>query len=216
MYQPRPHRVDDRARCLAFIRERPLGLLVTAGAGLAANPLPFSLDEQPGGGTFLRAHMARDNPQWRDAPCDAIAVFLDPGSYVTPTWYATKKTTREVVPTWNYVCVQARGALRAVEDRAWLRTQIDALTAEQEKGAAEPWRPSDAPADFIERMMDAIVGVELRVDSLEGKWKASQTRVAEDRAGVVAGLRARGGEASLEMADIVEREGVARGANNVA
>ncbi len=207
MHQPRLHRVDDLARKHAFMRGNPLGLLVTSGAGgLMANPLPFHLDADAGEKGALRAHVARANRQWREAGGEALVVFQDPGVYVTPSFYATKSLTHEVVPTWNYVCVQARGILRVIEDRVWLRRQLDALTAAGESTRAVPWAPADAPRDFLERMMDAIVGLEITVTSIEGKWKVSQNRNEIDRNGVIAGLRAQGDGAALRMADLVEQE----------
>ena len=208
MYQPRPHRVEDRALQHAFMRAHPLGLLITNGpGGLMANPLPFHLEATAGGAGVLRAHMARANPQWREMSLidEALIVFQDPGVYVTPSWYPTKRETHEVVPTWNYVCAQARGPMRAIEDRAWLRAQIDAMTEMREADRAEPWAPADAPRDYIERMIDAVVGVEMTIRVIEGKWKASQNRSRADRAGVVEGLRAAGDATSLRMADLIER-----------
>jgi transcriptional regulator len=208
MYQPRVHEVDDLARQHEFVRANPLGLLVTNGpGGLMANPLPFHLDETAGPFGALRVHVARANPQWREADGErrALVVFQDPGVYVTPSWYATKRETGKVVPTWNYVCVQARGSLRVVDDPAWLRRQLDALTASREAARETPWTVDDAPADYVEQMMNAVIGLEMTIESIEGKWKVSQNRVAADRAGVVDGLRAEADDASSRMADLVER-----------
>ncbi len=208
MYQPRLHRVDDLALQQAFMRAHPLALLTTCGqAGLMANLVPFHLDEAEGKLGTLRAHIARANPHWREADGarEALVVFQDPGVYVTPSWYATKRVTGEVVPTWNYVCVQARGVLRAIDKREWLRRQIDALTADHEASRAAPWSPADAPADFLDKMMAAVIGLELTITGIEGKWKVSQNRTASDRAGVIEGLRAAGDEASARMAERVER-----------
>ena len=213
MYLPRPHRVEDRALQHDFIRANPLGLLVTNGpGGLIANPLPFHLDAKAGDAAVLCAHMARANPQWREigAIKEALIVFQNPGVYVTPSWYPSKRETHEVVPTWNYVCVQARGPMRVIEDRAWLHARIDEMTAAREAGRAAPWSPSDAPADFIERMIDAVVGVEMTIERLDGKWKTSQNRSRADREGVVEGLRADGDAAALHMADLVQRTGETR------
>lgn len=189
MYEPVYHREDDVARQAALIRARPLGLLITNGAGgLNANPIPFLLEETDGA-LRLVAHMARANPQWREAG-EALVVFTDADAYVSPEFYATKKETGKVVPTWNYATVHVHGTLRAIEDRDWLRAQVNALTLAHEKDRAVPWAVSDAPDAYIDQMLRAIVGIEIAVSRIEGKWKVSQNRTPEDRAGVVAGLEA--------------------------
>ena len=189
MYQPVYHREDDVARQAALIRARPLGLLITNGAGgLNANPIPLLLEETDGA-LRLVAHMARANPQWREAG-EALVVFTDADAYVSPEFYATKKETGKVVPTWNYATVHVHGTLRAIEDRDWLRAQVNALTLAHEKDRAVPWAVSDAPDAYIDQMLRAIVGIEIAVSRIEGKWKVSQNRTPEDRAGVVAGLEA--------------------------
>lgn len=192
MYKP-PAFVEDRTEVLHdLIRTHPLGLLITSGAGgLIANPVPFQLVTD--GEVTLRAHLSRANPQLADIDgADCLVVFQGPQAYVSPAWYATKAETGKVVPTWNYITVQARGRARRIEDPSWLRVQIDALTQAQENGLAEPWTVEDAPADFIAAQIRGIVGVEIPVERMEGKWKLSQNRSAADRAGVVAGLKAAG------------------------
>ena len=210
MYEPPLHREDDLAKQHALVRARPLGLLISHGPqGLLANAIPFLLDSAASRLGTLRAHMARANPQWRDLRDnpEALAVFQGPDHYVSPSWYATKRETHKVVPTWNYVMVQARGAARVFEDDAWLSSQIEALTRAQEAARAEPWAVSDAPADFIAMQRKAIVGIEIEIADIRGKWKTSQNRSAEDRAGVVAGLEALGDEEALAMAAIVRETG---------
>lgn len=209
MYQPAAHKVDDAARLHDFIRANPLGLFITHGrGGLIANPVPFVLDASAGKSGVLRAHMARANPQWRDVlPAnEALVVFQDPGLYITPSWYATKRDTGRVVPTWNYVCVQARGPWRAIEDRAWLRALVETLTDIHEGRRAAPWAVSDAPADFLDAQLAAIVGIEIEIADLHGKWKVSQNKTNDDRAGVIAGLNAESAEAAHAMAGRVESE----------
>jgi transcriptional regulator len=189
-----PAFMEDRQDVLhGLIRSHPLGLLITAGsAGLIANPIPFQLVEDGGHGT-LRAHLSRANPQLADIDgADCLVVFQGPQAYVSPAWYVTKQETGKVVPTWNYMVVQAHGRGRRIEDPAWLRAQIEALTGAHEAGAAEPWAVDDAPADFIAAQIRGIVGVEIPVTQLDGKWKLSQNRSAADRAGVVEGLKAAG------------------------
>ncbi len=208
MYVPPLHRLDDAAAQHALIAARALGLLITNGAsGLIANPAPFLLDRPAGGQGVLRAHLARANPQWREheSSREALVVFQDVDVYVTPSWYATKRETGEVVPTWNYSAVHVYGTLRAIEDRDWLRRLVGDLTERHEASRAAPWKVSDAPDEYIERMLRAIVGIEITITRIEGKAKVSQNRAAADRAGVVAGLREQGGDAALRMADQIEQ-----------
>jgi transcriptional regulator len=202
MYEPPLHRQDDLAAQHALIRAHPLGLLISHGpSGLLANAIPFTLVDDGSPFGMLRCHVARANPQWRDlqAASEALVVFQDAGSYITPSWYATKRETGKVVPTWNYLMVQARGAPRVVETAEWLRAQIEQLTNEREAHREKRWAVGDAPEDFIAQQMRAIVGVEIPVADMRGKWKASQNRNDADRAGVVEGL----GEAGDPMAEIV-------------
>ncbi len=211
MYEPPLHREDDLVRQHALIRARPLGLLISAGSqGLLANAIPFLID--PGASPLgtLQAHMARANPQWRElaqAP-QALVVFQGAEHYISPSWYATKQETGRVVPTWNYVMVQARGLARVIEDDAWLARQIEALTRSRELARERPWAVGDAPADFIALQRRAIIGVEIEILDIRGKWKASQNRSAADRKGVVAGLEALDDDAEAQaMAGIVRDAG---------
>ena len=201
MYQPPHFREEARAALAGLVRDHPLGLLVTAGpAGLVANPVPFLLYPEGEHGV-LRAHLARANPHWQEleAVAECLVVFQGPDAYVTPAWYATKRETGRVVPTWNYATVQVRGRPRAVSDAAWLRRQVDDLTAAREGGRPEPWAVSDAPAPFVAAQLRAIVGVEIAITAIAGKWKMSQNRAAEDRAGVARGLAAEGRGAVADL-----------------
>ena len=207
MYQPPHHREDRLEVQHALIRAHPFGLLVTLGAdGLVANSIPFILEQREPFGV-LKGHVARANSQWRDFRSDmeALVVFQGVEGYITPSWYATKRETGKVVPTWNYAIVQARGPLRLVEDRGWLADQIAALTTLLELNREAPWSVADAPAPFVEAQLKGIVGMEIPIARIEGKWKLSQNRPEADRKGVVEGLRAAGDEA---MADLVEEFGV--------
>lgn len=191
MYQPPHHREDRLDVQHALIRAHPLGALVTYGAGgLSANLVPFLLDAEPAPNGRLRGHIARANPQWRDfdPEVEALVIFQGVEHYISPAWYAAKREHGKVVPTWNYVTVQVRGRMRAIEDRDWLAAQIAALTATHEGGRPEPWAVSDAPPAFVEAQIKGIVGLEIPIASIEGKWKVSQNRPAADRAGVVEGL----------------------------
>src|SRR6201992_254664 len=209
MYQP-PHFREDRIEVQhALIRRHPLGLLITAGpAGLLANLFPFLLDAEGVEKGTLRLHIARANPQWRELEAveECLVVFQGPQDYVTPSWYATKRETGKVVPTWNYATVHVWGRPRVMNDDSWLRRQIEDLTARRESLRGAPWQVDDAPADFIAMQMRAIVGVEIPIARIEGKWKMSQNRPAADRIGVIAGFR-EAGEAGEEIAAVVEERG---------
>ncbi len=203
MYQPPHFREDDSSVQHALIRAHPLGLLVTVGpSGLEANHVPFMLNPQAG---LLQGHLARPNPQWQgfDSAIEALVVFQGPEAYISPSWYAVKAETGKVVPTWNYAVVQVHGRLRVIEDHDWLRAQIEDLTRSQEDRREHGWQVSDAPAAYIDAQIRGIVGVEIAITRIEGKWKVSQNRPERDRAGVVAGLREHGDEISLAMADLV-------------
>lgn len=209
MYEPPHFRNEDSASQAALIRAFPLGLLVSAGpSGLIANPVPFLLDADGSERGTLRAHLARANPQWRDLVGldECLVVFRGPDSYVTPSWYATKRETGKVVPTWNYATVQARGRPRVIEDADWLRRQIDDLTRMKEAARDAPWAVADAPAAFTEAQIRGIVGIEIPVARFSGKWKVSQNRSEADRSGVAEGLRRETGGAD-GMADLVDGMG---------
>jgi transcriptional regulator len=208
MYEPPLHRQEDLAAQHKLIQSHPLGLLVSHGpGGLIANAMPFLIDSSASKLGTLRAHMARANGQWRDldGESDVLVVFQGADHYITPSWYETKRETGKVVPTWNYVMVQVRGRPRVVDDAAWLHRQIGALTHMQEASRAAPWAVTDAPAPFVEAQVRAIVGLEIEIAQIKGKWKVSQNRSAADRAGVIAGLLDEGDRAALEMAAMIPR-----------
>lgn len=195
MYTPPAFRVDDVAAIHAAMRAVPLATLVTAGAeGLAGTPLPLMLDAGDGEFGTLHGHLARANPQWREGTVDGLAIFMGPDAYITPSWYATKRETGKVVPTWNYVAVHASGPVEFYEDADRLLDVVTRLTNLHERERADPWAVSDAPAKFVQSQLRGIVGVRMRIERLEGKRKLSQNRPAEDRAGVAAGLGASGCE----------------------
>lgn len=194
MYLP-THFEESRVETLhALIRSHPLGTLITQdGSGaLQADPIPFMLDLGPRGHGTLRGHVARANPVWRESRRDveALVVFHGAQSYVSPGWYPGKALHGRVVPTWNYIIVQARGPLRAIDDREWLRAFVARLTSHHEARQIAPWQVGDAPSDYIDKMLGAIVGIEIELSAIVGKWKISQNRDAADRDGVVAGLQA--------------------------
>jgi transcriptional regulator len=202
MYRPQAFAQDERDTLAALMAAHPLATLVVhTAAGLTADPVPLHHDPQPSAeapfGT-LRGHVARANPLWRDADgTDVLAVFHGPQSYVSPSWYPSKAATHKVVPTWNYVVVQAHGRLRTVDDAGWLHALVQRLTDVHEARRAQPWAVSDAPPDYIGQMLRAIVGIEIPVTRLEGKWKLSQNRSEGDRLGVADGLAAEPGAATL-------------------
>ena len=208
MYMPK-HFDEPRPEVMhALMREHPLSTLVTLTArGLEANHIPLLVDPQPGPFGTLRGHVARGNPLWRDfsAGIEALAVFTGPDAYITPSWYPGKKVDGKVVPTWNYATVHAKGTLLVHDDPVWLRGHLEQLVATHEASFPLPWKVTDAPEDFIAKMIGAVVGIEIPIRSLIGKWKLSQNRAEADRAGVVQGLRALGDEMSGVVATLVAK-----------
>lgn len=203
MYQPSAFREDRLETLHALIRAHPLATLITAGThGLIANLVPFTLADTGDKGT-LRAHIAKANDQVDalKAGAETLVVFHGPEAYITPSWYAAKKEHGRVVPTWNYAVVQVRGTPRVIDDTVWLRAQIGVLTTGQESQRSEPWKVTDAPEAFIEGQIKAIIGVEIPILTIEGKWKVSQNRSAADRQGVYEGLHLE--ERNEEMAKLV-------------
>lgn len=212
MYQPAHFRIDDQETMHELIRAHPLGLLITSGTdGLLANPVPFVIVKN-GSDIDLRCHLAKPNLQWQaiDNGAETLVVFQGAGAYVTPSWYATKQESGKVVPTWNYMIVQARGHASTHHDAEWLRAQIDAMTEAQENKRAEPWAVSDAPENFTQAQMRGIVGVNIRVTQMDGKFKLSQNRNEADRSGVITGLSGEEGAAGL-VGEIMRRREALRG-----
>jgi transcriptional regulator len=210
MYQPAHHREDRLEVQHALIRAFPLGTLVTVGqSGMVANHVPFLIDSERSKLGTLRAHIARANPLWRevDPTAEALVVFQGAERYITPSWYETKRETGKVVPTWNYAVVHAYGPIKVIENQAWLRTQIEDLTRAHEGTRAEPWAVSDAPESFVAAMARGIVGMEIEIARIEGKWKVSQNRPEADRRGVVEGLHGEGEPAAADMAALVAELG---------
>lgn len=193
MYLPRHFEESRPAVLQALMRSRPLATLVMGdgAGGFDANHIPLYLDASRGPHGVLQGHVARANPLWRQAGggTPALAIFQGDDAYISPSWYPSKREHGKAVPTWNYVVAHARGTLRAIDDPAWLRSLLDTLTAEHEAGMPQPWSISDAPADFIEKMVNAVVGIELPIEQLTGKWKVSQNQPAANRAGAAQGLR---------------------------
>lgn len=206
MYVP-AHFEETRPETLhALMRAHSLGALVTSGpSGLCVDHIPWIVDPEPAPYGTLRCHVARANPVWRAIgdSLEPLVVFQGPQAYISPSWYPSKQEHGKAVPTWNYAVVHARGAPRVIEDREWLLELVSALTDVNEAFQALPWQVSDAPVDFTEKMLAAIVGVEIPIRTLRGKWKVSQNRPAADRQGVGAGLDARGEPGAAAMAALV-------------
>ena len=208
MYVPKVFEESEVPVLQALVRERPLGTWVTqCGGELVANHVPFILD--PGRGPFgtLRGHVAQANSVWRTLSTEtrSLVVFQGPQAYITPSSYPTKLVSGEVVPTWNYAVVHAHGLARAIHDRPWLLELVTDLTEGHESGQAHPWQVADAPPEFIDRLLGIIVGIELPIEKLVGKWKVSQNRSEADRRGVVSELAARDDDESQAMASLVRR-----------
>jgi len=179
-----------------FIGQHALGTLVAVTAeGISANHIPMQLLPASDAGLgVLRGHIARANSLWRLLPAESavLAIFIGPDHYVSPSWYPSKREHGKAVPTWNYATVHVTGSIRFIEDAAWLYQLVESLTDEHEQGHVDRWRITDAPPDYVAGMVRAIVGFEIQVSAIEGKFKASQNRSAADRAGVAGALRAAG------------------------
>jgi transcriptional regulator len=206
MYIPRANEERRVPVLHSLMRAEPLAALVTlSSSGLVASHIPMVLEEDGSPLGVLRGHVSRANSQWRDleASVEALAIFSGPQHYISPTWYPGKAEHGKEVPTWNYVVVHAYGSLKVMEDKGWMRAHLERLTNENEAETAMPWKVSDAPEEFIETMMKGIVGLELPISRLEGKWKVSQNRTMRDREGVLEGLSKEGTPESLTMKALV-------------
>ncbi|KHN62435.1 transcriptional regulator [Dickeya fangzhongdai] len=195
MHCPHAFREARQPILHALMRAHPLAMLITAGpGGLSANLIPFLLIDDGTCGT-LRAHLARNNPQVNAlrAVSEALVVFQGPDSYISPDWYPSKQAHGRAVPTWNYVMVQARGTPTVIDEADWLRRQVGALTHAHEHQRPRPWQVDDAPAAFVAAQLNGIVGLEIPIATLDGKWKVSQNRTPEDRQGVIDGLQRENG-----------------------
>lgn len=195
MYVPEHFRETRIEVLRAFVERHSFGTLVAVTPeGITANHIPMQLLFGPDGPGLLRGHIARANPLWRllEPGASVLAIFIGPDHYVSPSWYPSKHEHGEAVPTWNYATVHVKGHIRFIDDPGWLRTLVESLTDEHERQSVNRWRITDAPADYIAGMLRAIVGFEIPVSAIEGKFKGSQNRSAADRAGVAEALRAAG------------------------
>ena len=205
MYVPEHFRETRPDVLQAFIERHPLATLVAMTSdGLTANHIPMLSQLSPGGGGWLRGHIARANSLWRGVEPRAavLAVFTGADSYVSPGWYPSMREHGKVVPTWNYAAVHVSGRIRFIEEVGWLRELVGSLTERHERALAHPWRVSDAPADYIDAMLRAIVGFEIEISGIVGKFKGSQNRPAADRAAVREALR-EAGRSRDELAELV-------------
>ena len=194
MYVPNSFREEDPAKLAELIARHPLASLVTLGPeGLDMSPVPLLYDPTPRQGApygLLRGHLARANPQWRqfNPAVPALTIFTGPNAYISPNWYPSKAEHGKAVPTWNYAVVEAQGPMRVIEDTEELRQLLAELTAQHEASQPKPWKLEDAPEDYMAAQLKAVVGVEIPVQKLTGKWKMSQNKSEADRAGVKANL----------------------------
>ncbi|WP_158942576.1 FMN-binding negative transcriptional regulator [Granulicella sp. S190] len=208
MYIPRANQETRIPVIHQLMDEQPFASLITMGAsGLFATHIPMVLERQGDTLGRLRCHISRANPQWREfSPgIEALAIFSGPQHYITPNWYPEKQENGKVVPTWNYAVVHAHGHLNVIQDLNWLRSHLESLTTVHEAGSPVPWKIEDAPADYIASQIKGIVGLEMVITRLEGKWKASQNRSEPDREGVANGLAELNTSESLAMKSLVER-----------
>ena len=203
MHIPDHFHESDPSKLQGLIDAHPLATLVVANDGaIEINHLPLLLHTRADGVQVLRGHVARANLVWQQLPnaSEVLALFHGPAAYVSPSWYPSKSTHGKVVPTWNYSVVHVTGTARAISDPTWLLQHVTSLTDSLESKQPSPWRVSDAPPEYVNVMLAQIVGIELRIDSMRGKWKQSQNRSTADRRGVAAGLCAQGTEASQTVA----------------
>ncbi|QNK00590.1 FMN-binding negative transcriptional regulator [Dyella telluris] len=202
MYQPAHFKEADGETLHALMRAYPFATVVTGGeGGLAANHLPLELVDGQ-----LHGHVAGGNELARMDGAEVLVIFRGPDGYISPNWYPSKHETHREVPTWNYAVVHVHGRLRTTRDAAWLRQLLDRLTDRHEAGQPVPWQVSDAPEDQVEKMLRAIVGLEISIDRIEGKFKLSQNHPAANRAGVRAGLGERAGRGDAELAELMSQQ----------
>lgn len=206
MYTPTSFKEDRLEVLHRLMRSNPLGLLVSNGEhGPLATALPFHLIDDGSSFGTLQCHLARANPHWQGLDKQSVLiVFQGADEYISPKWYPSKDDDGKVVPTWNYAMVQARGLAQVIDDADWLKRQITSLTNQQEANSANPWKVSDAPGDYIDAQIKGIIGLEIKITALEGKWKVSQNRSLKDRGGVAENLSAQGKD---EMAALVREYG---------
>ncbi|MGL4995430.1 MAG: FMN-binding negative transcriptional regulator, partial [Deefgea sp.] len=196
-----PHFVEkDSANLLHLMANNPLATLVqTTEEGLTANLIPLYWYDDGSELGVLRGHVARKNPLWKESDSAILALFRAGDEYISPSYFPSKAKDPRVVPTWNYAVVQVKGTLRAIEDADWLLSLLNQMTAQHEAGRVERWQIADAPAEYIQKMLAAIVGIEIAITALDGKFKLSQNQTAENQAGVAANTK------SLDLVAFMQR-----------
>jgi len=207
MYIPRANQETRIPVLHALLNAHPLAALITLNAsGLIASHIPMVLEADGSEFGTLRAHISRANTQWRDLndSVDTLAIFAGPHHYISPAWYPGTYEDGKEVPTWNYAVVHAYGPLKIIHDAPWLLAHLETLTNIHEAHFPKPWKVTDAPEPFIQSLLNGIVGLELPIRRLEGKWKVSQNRTSEERQGVIAGLQTLDTPESLAMRDLVD------------
>ena len=204
MYLPPHFRQDDREEIFAAIERARLGTIVTIGPdGPLVSHVPMMLDRDASPNGTIFCHLSRGNAQWRTPSDNALVIFLGPDAYVTPTWYSNKTLTGEVVPTWNYIAVHVYGPMRVIEEPRELRGLLERLTTRHEDPRPQPWAVGDAPDDYLAKQFCGIVGIEIPIARIDGKWKMSQNASADDRESVAAGLDASGDSSDRETARVM-------------
>jgi transcriptional regulator len=210
MYIPKSFEVTDVAVMQQLIRDYPLATLISQHAEVInANHIPLMLFSEPQPLGCLQGHVARSNSllsELLENP-EVLVIFQGVQSYISPSWYPSKQEKHQVVPTWNYTAVHAYGKVRLIEDSLWLKTHLAAMTAQHESLFPEPWKLTDAPVEYVEKMLKAIVGIEIHITKLQGKWKVSQNRPPQDQQGVIEHLQAHD---NSEMAALVKQFGQAK------
>ena len=191
MHIPKQFKQEDKAKIKTLIADYPLAALIFKNAnGLEANHIPLQLTQTNDQEWTLIGHIARGNPMWKNVEdkADILVIFQGPQSYITPNWYPTKQEHKKVVPTWNYAAIHIHGALSFIHETQWKIDMLNSLTNQMEADQAKPWQLSDAPEDYVEKQLNAIVGIEISVNQIEGKWKLSQNQPEQNRMGVIQGL----------------------------
>ncbi|PKH06892.1 FMN-binding negative transcriptional regulator [Moritella sp. Urea-trap-13] len=207
MHIPGKFKQTDYDKLKDLIVNYPLATLIShSDSGLEANHIPFIFDTSQGL-DVLQGHVAKANPVWKilNDNAEVLLVFHGSNGYISPNHYPTKQKTGRAVPTWNYVAVHVKGSMKCIHDDTWILKHITKLSDQHEAGQSNPWSVNDAPPEYIQRMLPAIVGLELKIVSITGQWKVSQNQPHENQLGVIAGLVAEGGFESLEMADLVSQ-----------
>lgn len=209
MYVPSQFEAPSTDAMHELIRQHPLAAVIANGAeGLVANHIPLLLLPKANTSGVLQGHIARANPMWKQIgeASSVLAIFQGGQHYITPQWYPSKQSHGKVVPTWNYAVVHVHGVIRWRQEPDWLLAMVTALTNQQEAATKAPWQVSDAPPDYISKMLDAIIGFEIEISEMIGKWKVSQNRNEADQQGVVEGLKELGTDASLAMSKEIQTQ----------